>query len=416
MLRMGDSPKIIMDLSRNGFILEPDDLNSLVVVMLYDFQDRKFQPRVCCSDEEIEDVRQVEKYLFSYKTKLAASLARCRIKHDIPSIDFILPETVRKKQENASTLPLYAWVNTFKASLAVHAVKALVNTDDDILIVNAASGLTVTHLSAVLTLGTGKIFACGVKSELDQEQLQNLFMQLECKNIKMLPENFKDIEPTDSRLQKVKIILLLPQCSESGVSNPVEFILNEKGDPGLLQDLSQGSISEDKMNVLVESQTQDLTHALKSAMAPRIIKKKRKSVGGRKRREIRKRSKRRLGAGSRISPPSLPLSCASDLNSPRNLFFKMDPSEIANACFVAVLTRAEDLTFTAPKHILARAMAKGILDGISPPKSPKKDRRKSKSTDSQYDRAARCQSHHPGNASGDLDFKIPGGTTEDPAH
>uniref|UniRef100_A0A8C4X4Z6 NOP2/Sun RNA methyltransferase family member 7 n=1 Tax=Erpetoichthys calabaricus TaxID=27687 RepID=A0A8C4X4Z6_ERPCA len=425
----------------------PDDLNSLVVVMLYDFQDRNFQPRVCCSDEEIEDVRQVEKYL--YKTKLAASLARCRIKHDIPSIDFILPETVRKKQENASTLPLYAWVNTFKASLedvccslekdgfskvksitefegltfcqdlhcedllifpahlkydlcgmevfkdnklviqdksrslAVHAVKTLVNPDDDILIVNAASGLTVTHLSAVLNLGTGKLFACGVKSELDQEQLQNLFMQLECKNIKLLPENFKDIEPTDSRLQKVKIILLLPQCSESGVSNPVEFILNEKGDPGLLQDLSQGSISEDKMNVLVESQTQDLTHALKFPKVQAVVYST-CSVYPEENEELVMKILQDQPDGNklqpyRISPPSLPLPCASDLNSPRNLFFKMDPSEIANACFVAVLTR-EDLSVTAPKHIIARAMAKGILDGISPPKSPKKDRRKSKST------------------------------------
>ncbi|XP_039607266.1 putative methyltransferase NSUN7 isoform X2 [Polypterus senegalus] len=377
----------------------PDDLNSLVVVMLYDFQDRKFQPRVCCSDEEIEDVRQVEKYLFSLedvccslekegfsKVKSITEFEGLTFCQDLHCEDLLIfPAHLKYDLCGMEVFKDNKLVIQDKSrSLAVHAVKALVNTDDDILIVNAASGLTVTHLSAVLTLGTGKIFACGVKSELDQEQLQNLFMQLECKNIKMLPENFKDIEPTDSRLQKVKIILLLPQCSESGVSNPVEFILNEKGDPGLLQDLSQGSISEDKMNVLVESQTQDLTHALKFPKVQAVVYST-CSIYPEENEELVMKILQDQPEGNklqpyRISPPSLPLSCASDLNSPRNLFFKMDPSEIANACFVAVLTRAEDLTFTAPKHILARAMAKGILDGISPPKSPKKDRRKSKST------------------------------------
>ena len=50
----------------------------------------------------------------SFKTKLAAALARCRIKHDALSIYHILPETVRNQELRASTLPLYAWINTCK--------------------------------------------------------------------------------------------------------------------------------------------------------------------------------------------------------------------------------------------------------------------------------------------------------------
>lgn len=50
-----------------------------------------------------------------FKTKLAASLARCRIKHDLLSIQCILPESVKMKQERSSSLPVYAWVNTLKS-------------------------------------------------------------------------------------------------------------------------------------------------------------------------------------------------------------------------------------------------------------------------------------------------------------
>lgn len=95
----------------------PDQLSSLIIVMLYDFQDRKFQPRVLPDNEEsISEVQEVESLLNSFKTKLAAALARCRIKHDALSIYQILPETVRRQEQRASTLPLYAWINTGKIS------------------------------------------------------------------------------------------------------------------------------------------------------------------------------------------------------------------------------------------------------------------------------------------------------------
>lgn len=95
----------------------PDHLSSLIIVMLYDFQDRKFQTRVLSDNEEsVSEVQEVENLLNSFKIKLAAALARCRIKHDALSIYHILPETVRKQELRASTLPLYAWINTCKIS------------------------------------------------------------------------------------------------------------------------------------------------------------------------------------------------------------------------------------------------------------------------------------------------------------
>lgn len=47
--------------------LQPDDLTSLVVVILYDLQDRKFEPRYNTDDEEpIAEVQEVENYLYRY--------------------------------------------------------------------------------------------------------------------------------------------------------------------------------------------------------------------------------------------------------------------------------------------------------------------------------------------------------------
>ncbi|NXL42499.1 NSUN7 methyltransferase, partial [Podilymbus podiceps] len=96
----------------------PGELTSLLVVMLYDLQDRKFQAREISDEEEpVAEVRKIEYYLYSFRTKLAAALARCRIKHDALSIEYFLPESIRKQEQRASTLPLCVWINTVKISL-----------------------------------------------------------------------------------------------------------------------------------------------------------------------------------------------------------------------------------------------------------------------------------------------------------
>ncbi|NXL87403.1 NSUN7 methyltransferase, partial [Alectura lathami] len=96
----------------------PDELTSLLVVMLYDLQDRKFKAREISEEEEpIEEVRKVEHFLYSSRVKLAAALARFRIKHDARSIEYFVPETLRKHEQRASALPLCVWINTLKTSL-----------------------------------------------------------------------------------------------------------------------------------------------------------------------------------------------------------------------------------------------------------------------------------------------------------
>ncbi|NXT16589.1 NSUN7 methyltransferase, partial [Prunella fulvescens] len=96
----------------------PDELTSLLVVMLYDLQDRKFQKRKIFAEEElVAEVQEIGHYLYRYMTKLAASLARCRIKYDALSIEYFVPEVISKREQRTSALPLCFWINTFKISL-----------------------------------------------------------------------------------------------------------------------------------------------------------------------------------------------------------------------------------------------------------------------------------------------------------
>ncbi|XP_036618473.1 putative methyltransferase NSUN7 [Trichosurus vulpecula] len=430
----------------------PDALTSLVVVMLYDFQDRKFQSRLISNEEQsISEVQEVENLLNSFKTKLAAALARCRIKHDALSIYHILPETVRKQEQRASTLPLYAWVNTCKISpevvcddlkkegytkvksaldfecksfcmdqhcsdvlifpshlksellnielctdykllfqdksrsLAVHSVKTLLNMDDDILLVNMGSWYTVAHMSTLTNQSTSKIYVCGVKSQAKESELQNLFTNMGCKNIELLHENFTDIEAKDQRLQKVKVILLLPRCSGLGVSNPIEFILNENEDAELLKDHSQGSIAEDKLNVLAEQQYEQLKHAMQFNKAQAIVYctcsvyPEENEVVVKKALELGVEGNNKVQP-YRLSPPVLPLCTVKEIRSSIDKFFKVEPSEITNGCFLAVLTRERDPSETVSvKDVLARAAAKGLLDGIELAKTSKREKKKKKS-------------------------------------
>uniref|UniRef100_A0A8C6W479 NOL1/NOP2/Sun domain family, member 7 n=1 Tax=Nannospalax galili TaxID=1026970 RepID=A0A8C6W479_NANGA len=429
----------------------PDHLNSLIIVMLYDFQDRKFQPRVLPDNEEsISEVQEVENLLNSFKTKLAASLARCRIKHDALSIYHILPETVRKQELRASTLPLYAWINTCKISpeevygnlrrkgynkvksvlhlddkvfavdqhcydviifpshlkkdlkntdlfkdyklifqdksrsLAVHSVKALLNMDDDILMVNTGSWYTVAHMSILTNNNTSKIFVCGVQSQDKDPDVKKLFTKMGCQNIEILHETFVDIESKDHRLQNVKVILLLPRCSGLGVSNPVEFILNEHEDTGLLKDLSQGGPSESKLQILAQQQCEQLTHAMKFTKAQAVVYCT-CSVYTEENEAVVKKALECQNQGIkiqpyRLSPPVLPLCSLKEIQLSTDKFFRMEPSEITNGCFLSILTRERDPSETVSvKDVLARAAAKGLLDGIEVGKSAKREKRRKKS-------------------------------------
>ena len=91
------------------------DSEALVMVVLWDYQSRKFQPRVPHQDEELLDsIKVIERAILEQKTKLAASLARRRIKASAPNIEYLLPDNVRRKSSVQQPMPVFAWVNTLK--------------------------------------------------------------------------------------------------------------------------------------------------------------------------------------------------------------------------------------------------------------------------------------------------------------
>uniref|UniRef100_J3SCT3 Putative methyltransferase NSUN7-like n=1 Tax=Crotalus adamanteus TaxID=8729 RepID=J3SCT3_CROAD len=427
-----------------------DDLTSLVVVVLYDLQDRKFEARSVPEDEEsIAEVQEVERYLCSFKTKLAAALARCRIKHDALTIEHILPETIRRQEQRASNLPLYAWVNTLKISLeevhsflqkegftkvasisdfdgytycpdkhcedglifpsslkeklliselytdhklllqdnsrslAVHSVKALLNMDDDILIAQMGSWLTVAHMSVLTNQDTSRVFVCGVKSAAREAELKDLFARMECKNIELLHEDFANVEPACAKLQKVKVVLLLPRCSGLGVSNPIEFILEEHEDAELLRDLSQGSVAEDKLSTLAQQQLKELTHAMQFPKVQALVYCT-CSVYPEENEAVVNKALASGAEGAKaqpykLCPPVLPLCSKLEVNTSEQNFFHLEPSDISNSCFIAVLSRERDPSESVSvKDVLARAAAKGLLDGIDLAKPSKREEKKKK--------------------------------------
>lgn len=50
-----------------------------------------------------------------------------------------------------------------------------------------------------------------------------------CIDVKLMSEYFNELSEWDMRIQKVRVIVLLPRCSASALCNPVEFILKENG-------------------------------------------------------------------------------------------------------------------------------------------------------------------------------------------
>ncbi|XP_034086779.1 putative methyltransferase NSUN7 [Gymnodraco acuticeps] len=428
----------------------PDDQMCLVAVMLYDFQDRKFLPRERQRDGEIEqEVRDVEKYLLRFKTKLAASLARCRIKHDLLSIECILPESLKTKQERSSSLPLYAWVNTLESSLdevqsvlksagfsqvksigqlegetfcqdphcgdilvfpaqlkaqlyttkllsnhkliiqdkscslGPQAVCSLLPEEGDVLMLGCFSGLTVSHTACLVAekrKGVGSnqptVYVCvSDRTDAQREELQQAVTAMGCRNVKLIPEVFQSLDNDDKRLQKVRVILLNPKCSVSAVSNPVDFILQENGDTELLQDLSQGSIAPSRLQALVAQQRKDIDHALKFPRVLSVVystcssyQEENEEVVSRALEHAKARSEQEgepKQANFRLSPS--PFSIPDDAAGPEETepFFMLEPSEQSNGCFLAVLSKEpEPVVKEAPRDVLVRANAKGILERI----------------------------------------------------
>ena len=85
------------------------------MVILCDYKLRKFQRRLLVPDEVVvTKMSAIEEALYRSKTKLNAALARSRIKSRVLSIDWLLPDSVRKNDKIGNRMHVTCWVNFVK--------------------------------------------------------------------------------------------------------------------------------------------------------------------------------------------------------------------------------------------------------------------------------------------------------------
>ncbi|KAK6172528.1 hypothetical protein SNE40_016163 [Patella caerulea] len=435
--------EIIDECSFYNLYPELREEDGLVMVTLCEFQERKFQYR-SPHPGEIQNplVQQVERAIMDTKTKLNAALARHRIKASARSLEFLLPDNVRKNDAVKEKMPAYFWVNQIKSSmdevmnvlkddgykcipnvidgahgedkvfsidhhcpdllvfpahlirdllknrliteghlvrqdksscLAPHSVKYLLNDDDDVIHVNAGSGLTSAHIASLLKQSKSHIWTFGATSDSEAYNIHKNIEKLDVgKQVRVVSESFLDVEPDDSRFKTARVVLVTAFCSKSAVTNPVEFVVSEGEDMTILKDLSVGEMDETRIGDLMHQHTLILRHAMKFSKVQAVVYMTRSVHEAENENVVQKTveyvnliQQRRMPY--RLVPPVLPFS-ADEIENNNGIcgkYMKYSPSSFMNGCFVAVITREpEELKETA-KDVIARATAKGLLGNKS---------------------------------------------------
>ncbi|KAL4842979.1 hypothetical protein H8958_000743 [Nasalis larvatus] len=363
----------------------PDHLSSLIIVMLYDFQDRKFQTRVLSDNEEsISEVQEVENLLNSPE-EVYNNLKR-RGYNKVKSVLHIDDKVFAVDQHCYDVLIFPSHLKNDLINIDLFKDYKLIFQFSNKMFKIVAGGkkkrMTLLKEKTILKDTENR-----KREKLMRHEKGSRWGHIKSDSsadIEILRETFINIESKDHRLQKVKVILLLPRCSGLGVSNPVEFILNEHEDTEFLKDHSQGGISVDKLHILAQQQYEQLTHAMKFTKAQAVVYCT-CSVCPEENEAVVKKALEFQDLGNkvqpyRLSPPVLPLCSLKEIQLSTDKFFRMEPSEITNGCFLSVLTRERDPSETVSvKDVLARAAAKGLLDGIELGKSSKREKKKKKS-------------------------------------
>ncbi|KAJ3614967.1 hypothetical protein NHX12_018536 [Muraenolepis orangiensis] len=371
-------------------------------------------------EEPLQDVRDLESCFRRSKTKLAASLARCRVKQNLVSVSCVLPDPVRTNQDRAKLLPFYAWVNTLKSSVeevcdelqedlarseagrtggsqgdwtfcrdalcpdtlcfvpqlralierstlatahvlnvqhrgvcvAVSALRLHLSDRGDVLVAGSFSACTLAHIAVHAAAGSGKVLVCGDDHTPSQRaEMQELLTRMDIKNVRVLPGEFQGLDEWDAAAQRLKVVVLLPRCSSSALSDPVHTLLAEHGDVEVLQDLSQGPVSQSKLDTLVHHQEKLLAHAL--------------TLYPQENEHLVKRVLEKTDTPPKLVPfrtarPLFPQTPESDTAESR--FFRIEPSGHTDGCFIARVTRELDAPKVESAHdVLARAAAMGLL-------------------------------------------------------
>uniref|UniRef100_A0A672QGK0 SAM-dependent MTase RsmB/NOP-type domain-containing protein n=1 Tax=Sinocyclocheilus grahami TaxID=75366 RepID=A0A672QGK0_SINGR len=409
--------------------LQPDDSMSLVAVMLTDLMDRKFLPRPPAAnqeEEEVKAVQEVEACLLRFRTKLVASLARCRIKHELLTLENMVPEQIRHREERATLLPLYGWINTLRSSLeevseVLHtsgfscvksvgqlkgqtfckdlhchdllafpssvkndltnsrllsdsrliiqdksccvgpwALWPLLADGGDVLMSGCFSAQTVAHVSAVSDArGQSTVIVCLGDGEQSQtDELQNTLTKLGCKN------SLESLDVSDARLQKISVVFLMPACSLSAVSNPVDYIMQENRGTHTHTLIILNIHAEHQSHVIVLDRFQTLPQV-------RAVLYSTCSVHPEENEEVLKTVLSQTQENHSTAPPyrRVYLKCLLGTDT---IVFQM---LFSLSFFSLSPAQPQPEVIETPQEVLARAAAKGLLDGLQPIKKEGRGRR-----------------------------------------
>uniref|UniRef100_A0A8C2EY16 SAM-dependent methyltransferase RsmB-F/NOP2-type catalytic core domain-containing protein n=1 Tax=Cyprinus carpio TaxID=7962 RepID=A0A8C2EY16_CYPCA len=243
-----------------------------------------------------------------FRTKLVASLARCRIKHELLTLENMVPEQIRHREERATLLPLYGWINSLRSRSSTQNTSA--------------------------------------SSHVEIHFVRRQSKYLCFSDVKLLPDSLESLDVSDVRLQKISVVFLMPACSLSAISNPVDYIIEQTAmvlcsvltivllmpvcvcvcvcvvsQVGAVLYSTCSVHPEENEEVLktVLSQTQE-----NHSTAPRVC----------------------------VLPPQNRYNSVSD--DFRLSFFSLSPAQ------------PEPEVIETPQEVLARAAAKGLLDGLHP--------------------------------------------------
>jgi len=159
----------------------PDELNSLVVVMLFELTQRRFIIRGTRSKAALgprmEEVEEVERHLDKYAVKLAASLARLRIRESSLSLADTMPDEISKSEKNRVNAKIFAWPNKFnphQIELELDARKVEFQKGEDLtqeLI--SFDTESFERIESSDLIGQNKIILCDSSSLLLSQIIQN---------------------------------------------------------------------------------------------------------------------------------------------------------------------------------------------------------------------------------------------------
>ncbi|KAK5899565.1 hypothetical protein CesoFtcFv8_009029 [Champsocephalus esox] len=349
------------------------DLLPLAMVMLFDFQDRRFLSRERLTKEEkgpFQEVRDLETSLHRCRTKLAASLARCRVKQSLQSVSCFLSDPVRTKQHRAKRLPLYAWVNTLKASV------------DEVCAALQRAGLCEVEIMTALSEGSFCRDPLCPDTLVFSPQLHTLLQHSSLTNVRVLSEAFSGLDEWDASVQRLKVIIALPQCSSSALNDPVPTMHSEHGNWDLLPELCHSSVSRSKIHTMASQQARLLAHAVSFPKVQTVVYCTR-SVYPEENEQLVKRVLDKTHTHPKLLPFRVNGPIFSDDSqsgdTTESKFFRLETSQFSNGCFIARLSRQADPTKVETVHdVLARAAAKGLLGGIIPELSKTNKKGKSK--------------------------------------